>query len=115
MKVVHANQLYQTGTGYHDDDVGHFQLTINIGVNLPHNDAWTESLVTNIEVLAVNQTGKNVKVMGTNALLNNVQVTEDSLIPIWCSESMDKKTKYLAFSILQINHKRFHYLLKKLI
>ena len=74
-----------------------FRSPLMFGGNLPDNDAWTDSLITSEEVIAVNQTGKNARIISSKVLLNDKQMIEDELIPIWSSESEDKKIKYVAF------------------
>lgn len=73
-----------------------FNSPLMFGGNLPDNDEWTNSLITNEEVLAVNQTGKSPREVLANKLLTDVQQNEFNLNPVWYSESTDKKSRYVA-------------------
>ncbi len=56
-----------------------------IGGDLPHNDDWTTSLLTNPEVLAVNQ----------HSTANRPLITTNALV-IWTANPADEKGRYLA-------------------
>jgi alpha-galactosidase len=73
-----------------------FRSPLMFGGNLPDNDDWTNSLLTNEEVLAVNQEGKNVKVVRNKNLLSQEQQTKNVQTPVWYAESADGKYKYVA-------------------
>lgn len=50
-----------------------FNSPLMFGGNLPDNDAWTNSLITNEEVLTVNQTAKHPKIIPANTMLTDEQ------------------------------------------
>ena len=56
-----------------------------LGMNMPENDTWTQSLITNDEVLAVNQQSEN-----------NRQIFRANGIVVWAAEIPRSKDRYLA-------------------
>jgi len=62
-----------------------FRSPLMFGGNLPDNDAFTLSLITNEEILRVNQNSKN-----------NKEVSFADGISIWTADDKDKHVKYLA-------------------
>lgn len=56
-----------------------------MGGHLPKNDAWTLSLMTNDEVIAVDQHGKNQH-----------ELRDDDGLIVWVSDVPDSKDKYVA-------------------
>lgn len=56
------------------------------GGDLPQNDDWTLSLITNAEVLAVNQTGENAR-----------ELSNDNDLIVWTSDIPGSKDRYIAF------------------
>ncbi len=56
------------------------------GGDLPKNDAWTLSLLTNEEVIEVNQKGSKQH-----------ELSDDNGLVIWTSDAPDGKSKYVAF------------------
>ncbi len=63
-----------------------FRSPLMFGGNLPDNDAFTTSLITNGEVIRVNQHSKN-----------NKEISFSNGVSIWTAEDKDKPVKYLAF------------------
>ncbi|MFT3787031.1 MAG: glycoside hydrolase family 27 protein [Tepidisphaeraceae bacterium] len=55
------------------------------GGHLPKNDDWTLSLLTNDEVIAVNQQGQNAR-----------ELSHDDGLFVWTSEMPDSKDRYVA-------------------
>lgn len=74
-----------------DEQVTHMTLwciarsPLIFGGHLPKTDAWTLSLLTNDEVLAVNQTGTNAR-----------EISDDNGLIVWASDAADGKSKYVA-------------------
>ncbi|MBC7785016.1 MAG: glycoside hydrolase family 27 protein [Burkholderiales bacterium] len=74
-----------------DEQVTHMTLWIIarspliFGGHLPRNDAWTLSLLTNDEVIAVNQHGTNQH-----------EVSNDNGLIAWASDAPDSRDKYVA-------------------
>jgi alpha-galactosidase len=64
-----------------------FQSPLMFGGDLPSCDEWTLSLITNDEVLAVNQHGQNPRLSYHDRVANRA---------VWMSEIPDSKDKYLA-------------------
>ena len=62
------------------------------GGDLPKNDAWTKALITNAEVLAVNQNSEN-----------NHQLSRNGDEVIWIADVPNSKDKYLAIFNLSDN------------
>jgi hypothetical protein len=75
----------------HDEQLTHMTLwaiaksPLIFGGHLPKNDDWTLSLLTNDEVIAVNQHG-----------LNPRQISREAATVVWVSDVPDSPDKYVA-------------------
>lgn len=75
----------------HDEQITHMTLwsicksPLIFGGDMPKNDAWTLSLMTNDEVIAVNQAGLNAR-----------EVSDDKGLIVWSSGVPNSKDKYIA-------------------
>jgi alpha-galactosidase len=80
-----------------------FRSPLMVGGNLPSNDAWTTSLLTNTEVIAVDQHSRQ-----------NRPVISTSDMVVWTAQSETGEDRFLAVFNLDDHEQQVHYAWKDL-